>query len=268
MSSFEITRVGIPIRTIDITPSFLETIEKIKNSSDCIAITTVDYNGTLETNPEYLSAPAGHDILFNNFKFEIYSDKLKYGVINTFGKIWNVNNGMHRDGPTIVSYLFKFLEEEYKTLKFKHVYMFTQGSPYMFDMFTDYMRRSHALNVIDSRSSIYICAEEMSKVLNNTSYISRNYIPDFIQNKNPVLSPGLNIFPGISNNYNHNTGIPMIQHFFQSLGKLLNSDDMFLFANIDKDDVIVKCITFKEALDNITYFSNPDKILTYGVYKE
>lgn len=268
MYDFEITRVGIPIRNTDVTPSFLEVIEKLKTSEDSIALMTADYIGDLSNNPEYLSAPAGHDIISNSFEFRVFDGNLKYGVINTFGRIWNINDGLHRDGPGIISFLFNFLQQEYKKLKFKHVYMFTPGSPYMYDMFTEFIRRKRALNIIDARSSIHISTTLMSEYLNVGRFSIREYIPDFIEDKDPTLRPGLNVFGGISNNYNHNTGIPMVEHFFKSLRNVMDDDDIFLYSNVGRDSVYVKGVSFAEALNSIDYFSNPDKILTYGVYKK
>lgn len=267
MYDFEITRVGIPIRNTDVTSSFLDVIEKLKTRDDCIALMTADYIGDDHVlNPEYLSAPAGHEILFKEFKFDVYDGNLKYGVVNTFGRIWNINDGIQRDGPTIISYLFNFLQQEYKKLKFKHVYMFTPGSPYMYDMFTEFIKRKRALNIIDARSSIHISTTLMSEYLNVGRFNIREYIPDFIEGKNPTLKPGLNVFGGISNNYNHNSEMPMIEHFFKNLRGLLNDNDSFLYCNIGLDSVFLKSTTFLDALNNIDYFSNPDKILTYGVY--
>ena len=269
MYDFEITRVGIPIRNTDVTESFLDVIEKIKTGDNCIALMTADYLGLDHTsNPEYLSAPAGHEILFKILSFEQYDGNLKYGIINTFGRIWNINDGIQRDGPTIISYLFNFLQQEYKKLKFKHVYMFTPGSPYMYDMFTDFIKRKRALNIIDARSSIHISTTLMSEYLNVGRFNIREYVPDFIEGKDPSLKPGLNLFGEISNNYNHNCGMPMIEHFFMSLRNLLEDSDIFLHVNVGSDSVFLKSSTFIEALNNIEYFSNPDKILTYGVYKK
>ena len=62
--------------------------------------------------------------------------------------------------------------------------------------------------------------------------------------------------------------MPMIEHFFKSLRGLLEDNDNFLYANIGSDSVFLKSTSFIEALNNIEYFSNPDKILTYGVYKK
>jgi len=268
MYDFEITRVGIPIRNTDITQSFLEVVNKLKTSNDCIALMTADYLGIdHSSNPEYLSAPSGHEILFKEFEFNVYDGNLKYGVMNTFGRIWNINDGIQRDGPTIISYLFNFLQQEYKKLKFKHVYMFTPGSPYVYDMFTEFIKRKRALNIIDARSSIHISTTLMSEYLNVGRFNIREYIPDFIEEKDPSLKPGLNVFGGISNNYNHNSGMPMIEHFFKSLKSLLDINDLFLYSNIGKDDVFLKAVTFEEALNNVEYFSNPDMILTYGVFK-
>lgn len=269
MYDYEITRVGIPIRNTDITSSFLEVIEKLKTRDDCIGLMTADYLGANHSsNPEYLSAPAGHELLFKEFNFEMYNGDLKYGIMNTFGRIWNINDGIHRDGQTIISYLFNFLQQEHRKLNFKHVYMFTPGSPYVYDMFTEFIKRKRALNIIDARSSIHISTVYISEYLNVGKYNVREYIPDFIEGKEPVLKLGINIFGGISNSYNHNTGMPMIEHFFKSLRNLLNDNDKFLYVSVGSDSVFLKCTTFIEALNNIEYFSNPDKILTYGVYKK
>lgn len=268
MYDYEITKVGIPIRNTDINESFLEVIHKLKTRDDCIGLMTADYLGVDHTsNPEYLSAPAGHELLFKEFEFKVFNGDLNYGVMNTFGKIWNINDGIQRDGFTIVSYLFNFLQQEYKKLRFKHVYMFAPGSPYVYDMFTENIRQKRALHVIDARSSIHTSTSYMCEYLNIGRFNIRDYVVDFIGDKNPKLTKGLNVFGGISNHYQHNTGIPMVNHFFQTLRPLLEDDDLFLYTNVGKDTVFLKCTTFIEALNNIEYFSNPDMILTYGVFK-
>ena len=128
-----------------------------------------------------------------------YTGNLKYGIMNTFGRIWNINDGIQRDGPAIISYLFNFLQQEYKKLKFKHVYMFTPGSPYIYDMFTEFIKRKRALNIVDARSSIHISTTLMSIKCNlifclsrtcNRSQLSKSFIR-FIERGSLFISSGL-----------------------------------------------------------------------------
>ena len=49
----------------------------------------------------------------------------------------------------------------------------------------------------------------------------------------------------------------------------LSDTDKFLYAEILEDgSSFVKCMSFKDALNDISWFSETEKLLTYGVYKQ
>ena len=265
---YEVYRVGLPIRDIDTSDSFLEVIEKIKTDNKCFGMTTVDFNKfTLEQN----TAPTGYNLLFKNFKFEPVQEMMKSGIINTYGKIWDIpsENGRFRDHNFLSQKMFEFLDEQYIKTKFSRVYMFTPGSPYIFDLFTNGMRRIRPVSVIDCLSAITICRQDMIK--NNElckKHIMREYTIDFLQNTNRIIvEDHINIFGSIDNNRNHNTKFPMLYQFFLDMKELLADNDIFMYTTIKSDGVYTKSLTFKEAFDNYNFFANCKDILTYGVYK-
>jgi hypothetical protein len=267
---YEIIRVGIPIRTCDITETFLDIVKEIKTSSECIAITTVDYDGDVNTNGDVISSYAGHEILFNNISFERPLKELNYNVINTLGYIWDVKNenGKHRDGPTLVKFLYDILDTSHNSLKFKKVYVLTSGSPHHYDLFTAFGKDIRPLSIVDTYSSITITKEAFEKE-HNKPVVVRNYIPDFIEGKNKTLTLNcINLFGSISNNYKPDIDMPVIQHFFESLKVLLEDNDLFMYCYVSRDGAEMKTMTFKDALKNIEYFSTLKLLLTYGVYKQ
>lgn len=267
---YEIIRVGIPIRTCDITKSFLDIVEEIKTSSECIAITTVDYDGDVNTNGDAISSYAGHEILFNNITFRKTINHLEYNIVNTLGYIWDIKteNGEYRDGLTLVKFLYNILDNSHKQLNFKKVYVFTSGSPHHYDLFTSFGKDIRPLSIIDTYSSITITKEHFEKTMEKP-VIVRNYIPEFIAGKNKTITPNvINLFGSISNHYKPDIGMPVIQHFFENLKLLLSDNDIFMYCYVSKDTAEMKTITFKEALEKIQYFSTLKLLLTYGVYKQ
>jgi hypothetical protein len=267
--NYEITKVGIPIREIDVTNKFLQLVQELKTSTDSVAVLTNDYIGDLTTNFDYISSLAGHKILFDNFKIQKCNGTLKFNILNTYGDLWKIKrDNVSREPNAITDALLAFLDTQHKILNFKQVYIFSPGSPFVLDMFTSFIPKRRALNVIDARSSIYISADAMSERLQNDKVSIRSYIDDFINKKYQGLRAGINVFGGVSNKYDHNTGVPMITHFFQELRKLLDSDDVFMYTSINNKDVDLTVLTFKEAQDQIDYFSNTDKVLTFGVAKK
>jgi hypothetical protein len=269
MSNYEITKIGIPIREIDVTNKFLEVVEKLKTSKDAVAVLTADYFGDYTNNYDYISSPAGHKILTSNFKLQKCNGTLKFNLLNTYGDLWKIKkDNISREPNAITDALLEFLDAQHNILNFKEVYIFAPGSPFVLDMFTSFIPKRRALNIIDARSSIHISADAMCEYVNTPKVAIRSYIDDFINKKYQVLRDGINVFGGVSNKYDHNTGIPMISHFFQELKKLLDSDDVFMYTSINDKDVDLKVLTFKEAEDKIDYFLNTNEILTYGVAKK
>jgi len=269
MPNYEITKVGIPIRNVDVTHKFLQVVEKLKASQDCVAVLTTDYFGDLSTNQDYISSPAGHKILQENFVFKKCNGTLKFNLLNTYGDLWKIKkDNVSREPNAITDALLTFLDLQHNELHFKEVYIFAPGSPFVLDMFTSFIPKRRALNIIDAKSSIHISADAMSQSFNNAKISIRSYIDDFIDKKFQGLRQGINVFGGVSNKYDHNTGIPMMSHFFQELSKLLDSDDFFMYTRINDKDVELKVLTFQQAQAQIDYFSNTNEILTYGVAKK
>jgi len=267
--NYEITKVGIPIREIDVTNKFLQVVQELKTSTDSVAVLTTDYFGDLTTNHDYISSPAGHEILTGNLKIQKCNGTLKFNVLNTYGDLWKIKkDNVSREPNTITDALLEFLDAQHSILNFKQVYILAPGSPFVLDMFTRFIPKRRALNVIDARSSIDISADAMCEHANTPTVAIRSYIDDFINKKYQGLRPGINVFGGVSNKYDHNTGIPMMSHFFQELKKLLDSDDMFMYTSINMEGVNLKVLTFKEAQDQMDYFSNTNEIFTYGVAKK
>ena len=264
---YEIIRVGIPIRNCDITESFISIIEEIKTSNECIALTTVDYVGNLDNNPEIISSPAGHKLILKNLEFVKYNNELKFNVINTIGFIWDIKKDGQtpRDGTTVVNYLLSFLDNNCPDLK--KIYIFTTGSPHYYDMFTFFIKKIRPVSIIDTFSAIVLSLNAMRE-MTGIPVIDRNYIPDFIENKNNnIIEGSINLFGGISNNYKPDIKMPLIQHFFINMKQHLSPDDRFFYCSIDETGVNLKSMSFYDALNNIEYFSKPETILTYGVYK-
>jgi hypothetical protein len=265
---YEIIRVGIPIRECDVTETFLNVIKEIQVSKDCIAITTIDYTGDLNNNGDYVSSPAGHDILFKNLKFYLPENPvLKHNVINTLGFIWQIKNenNEERDPKLIISILYNLLDRQFENLKFKKVYVFTTGSPHHYDLFTYGGKEVRPLSIIDTYSSIIITKTELEKKYSKP-VIVRHYENDFIKGNNKCLiNNHINLFPAISNNYKPNINLPLIQHFFNSLDNLLNDNDIFLYCYVNKNGAEINKLSFKEAKTKINYFSESNLLMTYGV---
>jgi hypothetical protein len=266
---YEIYRVGIPLRDFDISNSFLEVIENIKTNNNHVGLTTVDFD---KFTMEKMTAPAGYNLLFNTFKFESFNGSLKSGIINTYGKIWDIPNesGKFRDNMFLSKQMFKFLDENYSKNKFSRVYMFTPGSPYIYDLFTNGMRRIRPISLIDAPSAITICRRDMEEKSNlGKPSKLREYTLDFLQNASRTITKEhINIFGSIDNTRNYNTNVPMLYQFFLDIRELLNDDDIFMYTTIKLDGVHTTITTFKEAFNNYSFFANSKDILTYGVYRK
>lgn len=267
---FDIIRVGIPLRTCDITTAFVDAVNEVKSSTDCIAFCTVDYNESPTTNNDYTSAPAGHKYLFENLPVRRLDTELHYNAINTIGYIWSLKtpNGMNRDADFLSLHILDLLSKLQKSNNFTKVYMFTPGSPHIMDAFTNSMPKFHPVSVIDTYSSITIVGNAMKDHIGNgIQYKLRHYNMDFIQGPlNKVIFPGvINLFGGIAKGYNHNQGIPMVLHFFQELRKILADDDVFMYATIANDQTQLTAMTFKEAFEQQDWFLNSNDHITYGV---
>lgn len=257
MILYEIVRVGVPARKQDVTQSFLVAIENIKTKNDCIGISTVDFNNTI-TKFEYLSAPYGYNHIITSLRSVPVVSDLNIGVLNTYSNVWQIHGG--KNPAESVDNLIKYFDEQHKILSFKTLYMFTCGSPLVHDIFTNIMSTKRPMNIIDAESPIRICSNAMKDYLNTHTYLIHNVnaMPEIIE------SNTLNVFPGISKNYGININV-----VFDILKTLVSETDMFLYSNILEDgSCYVKCMSFKQALEDLSFFDNTENNLTYGIYKK
>lgn len=254
MILYELVRVGVPARKQDVTQSFLDVIENIKSKSDCVGICTADFENPL-TRFEYLSAPYGYNQILKSLITKPVELNLVTGVLNIYSNVWDIHAGQT---PSIsVDNLLKYFDMQHNNLQFKTLYIFTCGSPFVNDMFTNITSQKRPINIIDAESPIRICSNIMKDYLNLDNYIIHNDMPNKLQTNT------LNIFAGISKNYGININV-----VFDVLKTMVSDDDLFLYSNILEDgSSYLKCISFKNALDDLQFFVNTENNLTYGIYK-
>lgn len=252
MISYEIIRVGVPARKQDVTQSFLDSIQHIKNSKDAIGLVTVDFS---KSSFEYSTAPYGYRLIFDTLQTYNVDINLKPNVLNCFGDVWD-RLGASTPNES-VSKLLEFFDMQYNMLKYKHLYLFTNGSPFIFDDLTNILTTQRTLNIIDCESPIKICANNMKEYLNLQTYIIHNTIPEKLENKK------LHVFPCISENYGIN-----VDSYFNVLGNIVSKDDKFLYCSILEDgSSYLKCMSFTDATIGIDTFKNTNNAFTFGVYK-
>lgn len=255
MILYEIVRVGVPARKQDVTQSFLDATQNIKTRTDCIGILTVDLDNPL-MKFEYLSAPYGYNYMVSLLQRVPVLPNLTTGVLNTYSNIWQIHSG--NTPSESVDNLLKYFDDQQKTIGFKTLYIFTCGSPLISDMLTNIISTKRPLNIIDAESPIRICSNIMKDYLNLETYLIHNTIPETIE------SNMLNVFPGISKNYGININV-----VFDILKTMISETDMFLYSNILEDgSCYVKCMSFKQALEDLSFFENTENNLTYGIYKK
>lgn len=247
---YEITRVGVPARKQDVTQSFLTAVDSIKNGN-AIGLVTVDFK---QAQFELLTAPYGYSYLLNTLKQTPVETDLSTGVLNTFGNVWSKFAG---ETPyNSVENLVEFFNDQHKKLEFKHIYIFTCGSPYVSDMITGILPQIRQMNIIDCESPIKICSRVMQEYLNLNEYSIA------VKPPRVILPKVLTVFPGISEHYGIN-----IDEFFNALKNILSEKDMFLYTTIIEDgSTYLKTMSFKQALENIDYFKTSKQLLTYGIY--
>jgi hypothetical protein len=252
---YEIVRVGVPARKQDVTQSFLDAIQNIKTTIDCIGVATVDLDNPL-TRFEYLSAPYGYKHIKSSLESIPVLKDLTIGVLNTYSNVWEIHGG--KTASDSVDKLLNYFDDQHKILRFKTLYIFTCGSPFVNDMLTNIISTKRPINIIDAESPIRICSNIMKDYLNLETFLIHNTIPETIE------SNTLNVFPGISKNYGININV-----VFDILKPLISETDMFLYSNILEDgSSYVKCMSFKQAVEDLSYFENTEHNLTYGVYKK
>lgn len=265
---YEIIRVGVPIKSEGITQKFLNVLEEIKHNVDCIAVSTTNYDQS-----EFDLAPAGTSLLLKKLQVSDFNVSLKPNVINTIGFIWDVKDefGETRNGNTIANYILNFLDEQYDKLKFKKVYMFTPGSPNYYDSITLVLKELRDISIVDTKSSIEYCIDEMKKVVGNISVDDRNYHTDFLEkykninNKNIDVNK-LNVFSCLQGGYKIN-GNSIMKMFFDDMTKYFNEEDTFISVHIGENynDVIVS--DFRNAKINMVEIENYPHMLTFGITK-
>lgn len=247
---YEITKVGIPIRDIDINEQFITAVNHAKNSNAVILISS-----------PYEDSPAGSEILKKEFFNS--SKVLKYNVFDT------ATNAVTTNPITFlkrkVTKLLQYLDDHYAVLKFDHVYMFSVGSPHLYDIFTNYIPEYRQLHIVDAKSSLHICGEELSKYLQCDGYSIRNFHVDFIHKFENVLYPGLSIFGCIDQIYANQNNISIVDQFFNIMMQQTNENDKFLIANVHGTGVLIK--TFDPRNYKQVLLEHPGETFTYGVYK-
>jgi hypothetical protein len=250
---YEIIRVGVPARKQDTTQSFLDVINNIKTDPTCIGILTVDLNKP-ETQFEFNSAPYGYSYIINNLEQKFVSDELKTNVINVYPHIWEIHGGKTQE--LSVDNFLNYLDDQYKLFGFKRVYLFTCGSPFIYDMLSGIILNKRPMHIIDCESPIKICANNMKHFLGIESYVIHMTIPDNLQKQT------LHIFPSISENYGIN-----VDEYFIILSRMLSENDKFIYCNILNDgSSLLKCTSVSDAFNNINILKN-NTIFTLGIYK-
>ena len=266
---YEIIRVGVPIKTEGITQKFLNILEEIKHNDNCIAVSTTNYDKA-----EFDLAPAGTGLLLKNLQVFDFNDSLKPNVINTIGFIWGIKDklGETRNGKLSANYLLKFLDEQYELLKFKKVYMFTPGSPNYSDAITKDLKELYPITIIDTKSSIEYCIDEMKKVVGNLEVDHRNYHTDFLEkykninNKNIDVNK-LNVFCCLQGGYKIN-GNSIMKMFFDDMAKYFSEEDIFISVHIGDNYNGVIVGDFRNAKINMLEIENYPHMLTFGITKK
>lgn len=265
---YEIIRVGVPIKKQDIQKEFLDILEEIKRSKDCISVSTTYYDRS-----EYDLAPAGTEVLLNSLPVVDFFDKFQYNCINTIGFIWKLknNDGETRDLKQIITYLNKFLDDQHKLLNFKKVYMFTPGSPNYSDSITLELRKIRDISIVNTKSSIEYAIEEMKKVVGNVEFEYRNYHTDFLerfkkQNNKIIHINKLNVFCCLQGGYKIDNR-SIMELFFDDMSNYFNKDDIFISVHIGDPENIVIVSDFYNARLNMKDIENYPHMLTFGIIR-
>ena len=267
---YNIVKVGIPIQTSDVTPEFLTVINNIK-TQNCIAITTVDYCDNLTDNfihhTDTISSPAGHRIIFDNLKLCKYENKFISKCINTLGVIWEITGS--KDKHELAQNLLEILDTQYEYLKFDTVYIFSTGSPYFMDIFTEGLQLYRDIKIVDTKSSFDIAVDSMHNLLGcKPEPIIRRYNSEFILKNNPYIDlKKLNIFSSMSNNYKWKIHIPLVDHFFNTLNSIVDKDATFFMVSILENDTINIKLPYHES--ELMYKQQIEKNIPFiiGIYK-
>ena len=262
---FEIIRVGIPIRDCDVTESFKSVLADIKSNQHVRALVTVDYDGDLSQHQDWISAPAGHDLL-SEIGFSRYTGQLRPYTVNTIGFLWNRPKFGSQAlwGQQIVEDFLKFVYSRCDQ-DVQRVYVFTPGSPWWYDLFSQYMRHQHTMNIIDCPSSIIVARDTLQTHTGRPVRI-RHYVQDFVDGAMPQILPNvINLFGGVDNRYNWRTGRSSLAHFFDSLSAHLRYQDPFWAIRIQREHVLVEQHPWGYARSLESQFGDPRHVYTYAV---
>jgi len=162
MSTYNITRVGLPITTATITPEFIEILNELKNNSK--------YIGIMVGNDQE-AAPAGYKVIQNDMGID-------YRVFD----VWTAD----RDPVKATINLLSQLKELHAELLFDNAVLFTPGSPYIDDAISKVLLSAYDdIRVIDTKGAPQIAAEFVESLGYKT--VVRNYHDDFILGKNPKI---------------------------------------------------------------------------------
>jgi hypothetical protein len=255
---YEIIKVGIPLQTKDITNEFLNVIHDIKNNSNCIAITTVDYS-----DHEINIAPAGNYMILDNLQFKPYTNNFQLNCINTMGFLW----GTIRDIPNLVNSLITILDTEYLRLKFKKVYILAGGSPLCGDSITLCLSKiRNDLKIIDTNSCINTAYSSLNL---KTPWVEHNYVNNCIRKQELLVldTTKINIFLCLQSTYEYNN-IHILNKFFEDIKQYYNENDIIKLVNIKSDTCETISLTVAAAEFIKEQLYNDIKPLVFVLYKK
>jgi hypothetical protein len=159
MSSYSITRVGLPITNETVTSEFIDIVTQLKTNSKWI--------GVMTSNDEQ-NSPAGYRILD------------EHGVDYTVLSIWNTD----RDPIKATLNLMSQLKDLHQKQLFDHVVLFTPGNPFIDDAITKVLLSVYDdIPVISTKGAPEIAADIVANLSGLNTDI-RNYYDDFILSKN------------------------------------------------------------------------------------
>jgi hypothetical protein len=260
---YELVRVGVPIKSEDVSNEFLNILKDIETNSDSIAVSTTYYDMS-----EFDLAPAGTSILVDRLPIFNFEDTFKPNCINTIGFIWELKDsrGNLRNIKEInAPYLISLFNNQQKLLNFKKIYMFVPGSPTYSDSMTDCLADLMPIKIIESKSSFQHSVDEMKKIFGNVDVDSREYYKDFISGQNPSINVNnLTVFSCLQNGYNTD-GRSILDLFFNDMSKYFNDDAKFISVHVGDPDNIVILSDFYNARTHTKQIQNYPHMLTIGV---
>lgn len=270
---YKIVRVGIPIQNKDISNQFLQVIDNIINDDTCIAVTTVDYPKNIMQSMDGISSPAGHKVLADKLSFVEYKGELHKNVINTLGFIGRFNGGV-KHTTNFAQYLVNLLDDHYKLLEFKTVYIFTPGSPLYGDGITEYLLKTQNIEIIDTISSMQHSLKSMQSYLGDVDYVEQKY-HDFvdrlgnIDSRNKYIDGNvLNIFNSLSDLYNTASNSRLELFLKHICYRFFKESDLLLITTVNEYETLLTVLTIKEMHQRIEEFRFSNLPFTVGIIKK